>query len=602
MVPKHFDASFTRFRNDVFEQLKVYDLQQRQSLSELLSAWRREPMSVGRAGNGPKVSTISSFSKPSTVEEDIPVAKLASMGSSKKRTSRSEARYAEAKQVAVLMKMNKEKKLNGFEHDTTEEHLRSDGTGDVTEDQLIAADDLPVPDSQKRPSQRSHSYQLAKQVKKVKRSATSQVKQMIGNAQSEGVAKVNGFRTWARRLVRSFKFELIFALIIITNAVFIGAQVEYAAQNLGEEPPSVFFYIQSAYGFIFLLELLLRLVAEGIAFFYNSNWAWNILDVVIVVTSLFEISLGLSALTDDSSTSKTSDTGSGKLKVLRIVRIARLLRVLRVVRVVRYVRALRTLVLSVLLTLKSVLWAMVLLMLIMYIFSILFTDAIITHVSSQTLPLSDDSANLFKFFGSLHTSMHTLFRSITGGINWQDIAAALETLSWAWVYVLTIYVSFCLFAVLNVMTGVFCNSAIQGAERDQEMAIQTVLQDKAKYLQSLDQLFKSIDVDGTGYITLSEFEEHFEEEAVRALFAMLGLDSADAWSLFSALDSDGDYMLSAADFLDTALELRGPARSVDLIRLTKEFHRLSEEIRSMEVIMSRPISFPQAEDTLSCEL
>ena len=41
-----------------------------------------------------------------------------------------------------------------------------------------------------------------------------------------------------------------------------------------------------------------------------------------------------------------------------------------------------------------------------------------------------------------------------------------------------------------------------------------------------------VDDDGTGRITLNEFERHFKDEAMAELFEALGLGSTDAWSLF----------------------------------------------------------------------
>ena len=41
-----------------------------------------------------------------------------------------------------------------------------------------------------------------------------------------------------------------------------------------------------------------------------------------------------------------------------------------------------------------------------------------------------------------------------------------------------------------------------------------------------------MDDDGTGRITLNEFERHFNDASLAALFEALDLGSTDAWSLF----------------------------------------------------------------------
>ena len=71
--------------------------------------------------------------------------------------------------------------------------------------------------------------------------------------------------------------------------------------------------------------------------------------------------------------------------------------------------------------------------------------------------------------------------------------------------------------------GVFCHSAITGAEKDQDLLVQSLLQEKESFRERLLQLFRSFDDDGNGIITLLEFESRFEDESVRALFEALEL-------------------------------------------------------------------------------
>eukprot|EP00434_Breviolum_minutum_P025615 symbB.v1.2.022633.t1/scaffold2022.1/size92167/1 len=60
------------------------------------------------------------------------------------------------------------------------------------------------------------------------------------------------------------------------------------------------------------------------------------------------------------------------------------------------------------------------------------------------------------------------------------------------------------------MTGVFCQSAIESAARDHDMAMQNVVTDKENFMRKFRHLFHMLDVDDTGYITLVELEERME--------------------------------------------------------------------------------------------
>ena len=82
------------------------------------------------------------------------------------------------------------------------------------------------------------------------------------------------------------------------------------------------------------------------------------------------------------------------------------------------------------------------------------------------------------------------------------------------------------FALRFFEVGVFCHSAITGAEKDQDLLVQSLLQEKESFRERLLQLFRSFDDDGNGIITLLEFESRFEDESVRALFEALELGAA----------------------------------------------------------------------------
>ena len=47
--------------------------------------------------------------------------------------------------------------------------------------------------------------------------------------------------------------------------------------------------------------------------------------------------------------------------------------------------------------------------------------------------------------------------------------------------------------------------------------------------------------DGSGTITIKEFEKGFHVETTKALFEALGLKAEDAWTLFRSLDKDGGH-------------------------------------------------------------
>merc|ERR1712185_403318 len=100
------------------------------------------------------------------------------------------------------------------------------------------------------------------------------------------------------------------------------------------------------------------------------------------------------------------------------------------------------------------------------------------------------------------------------------------------------YLLFTMFAVLNVVVGVFCQSAMQTAQNDSENIIRQKLKDTAEYKLKLMKLFTEIDESGDGNISYHELEAHLDNPKVCAYFDSLGLDPSDAWDLFKLLDID----------------------------------------------------------------
>ena len=169
---------------------------------------------------------------------------------------------------------------------------------------------------------------------------------------------------------------MFFAGVVITNAIFIGFDVE---RSLGDPNPRplAFRLIQSLYTLLFCSELALRFAAYGLRLLCSEDWAWVLMDTFIVVISIWETVVDiLQSLEPETSDELGSIAGVSTLKAFRVVRLTRLLKIAQVVRIFRFVIALRTLVQSIFHTLKALLWALLLLLLIVFVFSVLFAQAI----------------------------------------------------------------------------------------------------------------------------------------------------------------------------------------------------------------------------------
>jgi len=185
--------------------------------------------------------------------------------------------------------------------------------------------------------------------------------------------------------------------------------------------------------------------------------------------------------------------------------------------------------------------------------------------------------------------MMTLFQAITGGLEWGTAMGPLEEIHIMWVVVMLIYVVFTYFAVLNVVTGAFCQGAIEGKQYDRDLTVQQLLNNKNQDLYRATDLFRNmlnkIDEDGSGAISAEEFDKHIDDESVQAVLEMLELNAGDAWALFKLLTADGNngHELGVEDFVGGCMRLKGAARSIDLALVARENRSLGKKLMKFVV-------------------
>lgn len=383
------------------------------------------------------------------------------------------------------------------------------------------------------------------------------------------------------RVVEGHYFNVFISVVVIINLIFVAVQVEHSIKYPNSDP-AILLVLEYTFTVIFVTELSMRVIAEGKHFFVGSQWAWNLMDGAIVMFALMDIVIHI------VQSSGSSDTNSN-FSYLRIVRIARMLRIVRVARLMRFFRAVRILIYSILSTLKSLLWTLVLLVIIIYAFSIVFTSISAEYLlESDTDLASESSSTLATYFGSIPRSIFTLFKAITGGLDWHILTEVLSDVGWVMVLLFVVYISFTIFAVLNVVTGVFCHSALESAARDQDVMVQAQVADRERYIERAKVLFKDMDADELGTLTLAELEEGLNNDNVKAYFEFLDLAIADAWTLFRLIDVDEICVVSLEDFVTGCLRLKGSAKAIDMATLMYQNQKILALLEKKQKNDARP--------------
>eukprot|EP00928_Gymnodinium_smaydae_P029897 TRINITY_DN22387_c0_g3_i1.p1 TRINITY_DN22387_c0_g3~~TRINITY_DN22387_c0_g3_i1.p1 ORF type:complete len:623 (+),score=125.21 TRINITY_DN22387_c0_g3_i1:89-1870(+) len=384
-----------------------------------------------------------------------------------------------------------------------------------------------------------------------------------------------------RGFIKSGAFDRISALLLMSNAVFIGIQVE---NSFAGKPPFWVEVIDYVFCVLFIIELAARIWGFGCSHFWcnKEDRKWNHFDFYIVLLSTVDAVISL--------VSAGNDSPLGNVSVLRVIRIVRITRVLRIIRVMKFFKDLRILVSAIASTLKTASFALLLIFFTIYIFGIAITQLVSEHIKESALqgnpvPLDDD---MYVFFGSILWTMFSLFMTIAGGIDWKDASDPLFKVGGIAVFFYLLYVLLMVFCVMNVLTGMFCESAIDTAASDRENVIQIQLQEKHRFVETLQMMFNEMDEEHQGKLLLDHFKAHLEKEHMQALLRSLEIEVRDAITLFELLDADGSGEVDIDEFVTGCITLRGGAKAVHMEKVsnmnkifTQRFDRLEEAIEQI---------------------
>jgi len=406
-------------------------------------------------------------------------------------------------------------------------------------------------------------------------------------------SKNNYSRKWVRTLVNKVRptqapsnllarttqgrwFMSMSALAILMNAIVIGLETDVGVRDaIAKKPESdAFVVINRGFTGFFCVELLIRIAAFRRKFFFGSEYMWNYFDTFLVITAIAEELLS-----------------SLNLSFVRILRLSRLVRAGRIIRVLHFFKSLRLMVICIFHSLASLFWALLLLFLIMYLFSICCLNGATAwlreHPDAAFAPPVDitdrDTLGDREMWETLHQMYKGLFRAllsllmaISGGVDWYDAVRPFMGIDPIYTVMFLMYILFVVFGVLNVVTGVFVESAMQ--LRDRDLLIHSEMERTEEFLNDMRELFLEADADNTGRMCWNELKEYFKNERVVAYFTVHQLDVSDAYFIFKLLDTDGSGEIEIDEFAMGCMRLKGQAKTSDMLRIMQESAKINQQI------------------------
>lgn len=362
------------------------------------------------------------------------------------------------------------------------------------------------------------------------------------------------------KLVLSKPFETVAGFVIILNAVFNVITANSDMENPGEDPPDTFLHIEIFFLVFYTVELVCRLLAYRALFFIGDDWRWNVLDFVLVLIAMLDLTATVVLKGEDVGVNVT---------FLRSLRALRLTKILRVGRIMRHFKELRLMLDSLVGSMVHLFWSFIMLLFVFFMFSIAFVQTSSGYLADNVDTLDDDTIQSTKeWFATVQRGMLTLFMVSTNGDDWinvYNVVVKTGIISSAlWIF----FVGFFQIALLNILTGLFVEQAMKLAQPDYaSRELEQRKKEESEFLE-LNRLCEDMDVDGSGAISCAEFQRCLESGKLKSSLMLLDLDIRDAEQFFQMLaDSESDRQVPIETFIAGCLRLKGGASSIDLQRL-----------------------------------
>jgi hypothetical protein len=196
-------------------------------------------------------------------------------------------------------------------------------------------------------------------------------------------------------------------------------------------------------------------------------------------------------------------------------------------------------------------------------------------------PEQTEIEGIATLYETLPKTMMTLFFTVSGGLEWRVSAAPLVKMSLYYAVIWTAYVAFMVFGLLNVLTGIFVESAMSAVNNDRDNLIQTHLDERESLIETITAVFINSDTEGSGQITEKEMDGILQSPELVAYFNAIGVDTTEAMGLFQLLDDDCSGTVSIDEFVTGFLRLKGTAKAVDMVTLMYENRKISKLIKAI---------------------
>jgi len=267
---------------------------------------------------------------------------------------------------------------------------------------------------------------------------------------------------------------------------------------------------------------------------------------------------------------------------MRLLRLMKMMKLMRVVRVMRFFRDLRLMMSLIGQSLRSLLWALLMLFLIMYLFGLCFLQGVTGYLEESKSVDPKVKLAIEKYWDSVYDAVCTLLMSITRGIDWRLASEPLEEVGQIYHVLFLLYISFTMFAVLNIITGIFVEASFNTVAGDRANVASEAMKLAAAAGNKLHHLLAQ-------WSTASDLlsEEDFlkacaEDDRLQQTIAEMEITTEELDEMFKDLASRNNIhgMVKVKDLSTALMMLKGPAQAMDIVQLNFGCSKYEESIEN----------------------
>jgi len=361
-------------------------------------------------------------------------------------------------------------------------------------------------------------------------------------------------------------FDQSIAVFVLLNTIYIGVETDWMARNGQLHDPPFFQMCNYVFCAVFVLEIVLRVYADGWRHHAAVHWKWFLFNLVLVILQLSDEAIKVAMRVDPEM--------QGTSQLVSLCRGLRILRIFRLLDRLHFVDELRLMITSIKGSMKSLGCSIFVMFAFTYVIGVPLTLMVNNFKVKNEESHPEAVEELDKFYGDLSKSMMSLFQSVSDGIHWRELMVPLsENCSVWWEVAFVFYISFVVFAMMNILTGIFVESAMMTADHEKKNGI---LQ------ESMRRLFETCDLDGSGSITYDEFDHQIQSNyEMKDYLHMLDIGEDRARDLFLLLDNDSSGCIDCEEFVAGCVRLEGSAKAIDFATFINEWTEFREKFEQL---------------------